>query len=829
MRFASRLAAALAAAAALSGFTFVRHHITEAPVVDDTVPFYGSGLVIGPAETLPGIVKRAPFKFRAYKFIQHRGDTQYVPGLRREADCSLTEVWVDLADHTVARTQPNFADRLRLAAGLAGPAGPFTGGCAETSLGTASRSLAGGRLSGGGYFGAGPDFHSDGAAVLYRSDGETVLDHHDVVLATAPNQYVGDLSVADFNGDGHGDYAIEIGAYGNDSVARIAFLAGDGAGNFGEPTYATVGTAPPGSNKSASIVGMTIADFDRDSKLDVAAAVSIVGSPRQIVLLAGRGDGTFDPAVTIGDDVGGDLVAADFNGDGKLDLASGDGRVLFGDGARGFSLASDARFDDGALAAADFDRDGHIDLAVLSYTGDGSLIHVWRGDGSGGFTRVEPGYGTGYGSGSADLVATDLDGDGKPDLVVGSAGDGLYGPSINTQGQTQFLLGRGDGTFAAPPAYENAVQTVADFDRDGKPDLLSVDAEDGAAGVRVLVGDGHGAFSSGAFSAVGFGSSFMQTPFVAADFDGDGKIDLVALEHRDTTSASIHTRLGNGDATFHATGPDLDVAFDVQTTAAGLAAQPAVADFDGDGKLDLAVVGLPATHGALYLLKGHGDGSFAAPVTIDATLAFSGYAPTRVVASDLDGDGKPDLVLEDGGAPFDATPVPGGIRVYRNLGDGTFAAAVALTGPDEPDGIDVGDVDRDGKPDIVASGNSNVLYVYAGNGDATFAAPRTTTLPDIWFRSVLISDIDGDGNADLVLGNCCGLTFGWFARGDGSGEFAMPRILPLIVSPTALLLADLDGNGRPDLLMHGGAYYNDMRVFMNTWQDAIFTSGFDSR
>ncbi len=345
----------------------------------------------------------------------------------------------------------------------------------------------------------------------------------------------------------------------------------------------------------------------------------------------------------------------------------------------------------------------------------------------------------------------------------------------------------------------------------------------------MLTGDGHGNFSPGAFTALGFGGRGSQAAFVAADFDADNKIDLVALEHSDTSSAYVHTRLGNGDATFHATGPDLPVAFDVQPTGAGLAAQPAIADFDGDGKLDLAVIGLPGAHGALYLLKGHGDGSFAAPVAIDATLAFSGYAPTRVIASDLDGDGKPDLVVEDGGAPFDTTPVPGGIRVYRNLGGGTFAAALALSGPDEPDGIDIGDVDRDGKPDIVATGNSNVLYVYAGNGDATFRAAATTKLPDIWYRSVLISDIDGDGKVDLVLGNCCGLTFGWFARGDGSGAFETPRILPLIVSPTALLLADLDGNGRPDLLMHGGGYSADMRVFMNTWQDAIFASGFDTR
>jgi hypothetical protein len=831
MRLASRLAIAFALAAALSGFTFVRHHITEAPIVDATVPFYGSGLVIGPAETLPGVAKRTPLKFRVYKFIQRKGDTQYVPGLRRETDCSLTEVWADLADYTIARTQPHFADRLRSAAGLPGAAGPFADGCTDSVLGTTSRNLAGGRLANGGYQGGGPDFHSDASIVLYRSDGETVLDHHDVAVGDEDsNQYIGELVSADFNGDGNEDYAVEVSAYGEGSVGRIAILLGDGAGNFAAPTYTTIATSPAGSNKSVALVGMTAADFDRDGKLDLAIAFSLGTSTHNVVFLKGQDDGTFAEPATVATDVGGDLVATDFNDDGKLDLASGDGYVLFGDGAGHFDLVPGPSFEDGNLAAADFDGDGHADLAVNQYTGDGSLIHVWRGDGSGHFARIEPGYGTGYGAGSADLVVSDLDGDGHADLFVGSSGDGLYGPSINSQGQTQFLLGRGDGTFASPPAYENAMQTVADFDRDGKLDMLAFDTDDDhMGGVRVLKGDGLGFFAPGPFTALGFGSAGTHAPFVAADFNGDDKLDLVALEHRDTSSVYVHTRLGNGDATFQASGPDQQVPFDVQTTSAGLAAQPAVADFDGNGTLDLVLIGLASGHGALYLLPGNGDGTFGTPQTIDATLAYNGYAASRVVASDLDGDGKPDLVVEDGGAPFDTTPVPGGIRVYRNLGGGDFTAATALTGPNFPDGVDVGDTNRDGKPDIVATGNSNMLYVYLGNGDATFAPAQTTTLPDIWYRSVQIGDVDGDGKADLVIGNCCGLTFGAFARGDGSGHFATPAILPLVVSPVALMLVDLDGNGRPDLLMHGGGYYDDMRVFMNTWQDAIFASGFDSR
>ncbi|HJT99552.1 MAG TPA: VCBS repeat-containing protein, partial [Rhodanobacteraceae bacterium] len=697
-------------------------------------------------------------------------------------------------------------------------------------LGTASRRLAGGRLA-NGYQGAGPDFHSDGSIVIYRADAQHVLDHHDIVLADGPNQFVGALATADFNGDGNDDYAVDIGAYGDDAVGRIAILLGDGTGNFGAPSYLIAATAAPGSGQSIAIVGMTVADFDHDAKLDIVTSASVGGgSHGDIVFFKGRGDGTFASPATIASEVVGDLVAADLDGDDELDLACGDGHVLFGNGAGGFDPAPDARFDDGRLAAADFDNDGHVDLAIVGQTGDGSLIHLWRGDGAGRFARIEPGYGTGYGTGSADVLVADLDGDGNADLVVGAAGDGLYGPSINSQGQTQFLLGRGDGTFASPPAYEKAIPTVADFDRDGKPDLIAFDTNDGGdAGVRVLVGDGQGFFAPGPFSALGFGSVGSKAPFVAADLDADGKIDLVALEHWDTSSARAHTRLGNGDATFHATGPDLEIPFDVQTTGAGLAAQPAVADLDGNGTPDLALVGIASGHGALYLLPGNGDGTFGAPHTLDATLAFDGYAPSRVVASDLDRDGKRDLVLEDGGAPFASTPAPGGIRVYRNLGGGNFAAPNALAGPAYPDGVDVGDVDGDGKTDIVATGTpgGNTLYVYEGNGDATFASADTTTLPDIWYRSVLISDIDGDGQADLMLGNCCGLTFGAFARGDGSGHFASPAILPLVVSPTALLLADLDGNGRPDLLMHGGSSYDDMRVFMNTWKDAIFASGFD--
>ena len=837
--FATRLVLALAVVAALCGFKFLRHHITQAPIIDNTAPFFGSGLVIGPEETLPGVFKRAPLKFRMYKFLKRLGDTQYVPGLRREADCSLTEVYADLADYTIATTRSNFQNRLRSAAGLDGPANSFPQGCIDQVSGIGGRSLVGGRLAAGGYYGAGPDFHADTAIVLYRSDGTTIVDHHDIELAPeGSNQYVGFLAIGDFNGDSHPDYAVALSAYGDGAIARIAVLLGDGAGAFGSPTYATVATAPAGSGKSASATGMTVADFDGDSKLDLAVSTNIGGSSSSIVFLKGHGDGTFDPAMTVANDVGFDVIAADFNDDGKLDIASGDGYLLFGNGAGGFNLAPGQRFDAGSLAAGDFDNDGKLDLAIEALTGDGSPIHIWRGDGTGQFTRIDPGYGTGYGSGTSDLIVTDLDGDGNADVVVGSSGDGLYGPSINSQAQTQFLLGRGDGTLASPPYLANAVAAIADFDSDGKPDLLALDTSTQDHGVRPLLGDGHGGFHAGAFSSLGF--NFYEDNFqawLAVDLDGDGKADLVATQSSfDTPPTSVlHTRLGNGDGTFHGSGADMALGFGLSAFGYTNGALPAAADFTGDGKIDLAVIGYGASGSGVYLLAGNGNGTFAAPATIDATLASTSNPPGAVLARDFDNDGKPDLVAMDTGRRYDNPSAAGSVRVYRNLGGGSFATPITLAGAPYPEGLAVGDVNGDGKADVVVTAESaaysnDTLYVYLGIGDGTFQAARTQVLLDFWFESIALGDADNDGKLDLVIGNCCGLTFASYAKGDGSGGFATPAILPLTVSPQLLMLADLTGSGHPDLIVQSGySTTPDVRVFMNAWKDAIFANGFESQ
>ncbi|MBI1920739.1 MAG: VCBS repeat-containing protein [Geobacter sp.] len=324
--------------------------------------------------------------------------------------------------------------------------------------------------------------------------------------------YTSAVASGDLNGDGKPD--LTFTNQGRSSVGVVTLL------NNGDGTYRTGGSFGVGWEP----VSIAIADFNGDGKADLATANS--GSD-SVTLLLGNGDGTFKPAVPYSTGTGTypiSLAVDDFNHDGVVDLAVVDSRssdvgniaVMLGNGDG--TLLSPVYYVEGRypihITKGDFNGDGNTDLAVLN---DGGGISVFLGNGDGTFT-VKGRYDDG-GWAPASTTAGDVNGDGKIDLVVANS----YNDYVS------ILNGNGDGSFAAPVNFAvgdaPASVVVGDFNGDGKADVVS--ANRGSSNVSVLLGNGNGTFQS----ATIFGTGAQPVRLIADDVNNDGKIDLVTANY----------------------------------------------------------------------------------------------------------------------------------------------------------------------------------------------------------------------------------------------------------------------------------------------------------
>jgi FG-GAP-like repeat len=341
-------------------------------------------------------------------------------------------------------------------------------------------------------------------------------------LATLPGSSA--AVVGDFNGDGASDLALV-----NSTTNDVTILLGSGKGRFtpaGPPIK--VGDAP---------IAVVSSDFNGDGQPDLAVANA--GS-KSLTILLGNGAGGFTAAsgspIALGGDVG-RLKAADLNGDGHVDLVvpvyvnkKWQITILLGDSSARFATATPVarlgRYGADTVAVADFTRDGKADLAVASSEAKG--IFVLPGDGAGGFGTARTVSNQTWGG---TLVAADLNRDGRPDLVDAT----LYSDGI------AVWLGTGTGAFR--PAAGSPIVVAghphdvgaADLNGDGKPDLVIANKELGT--VSLLLGNGAGRFRQAAFSP--FSASLLGdvSPALAgvADFNGDGKPDLLMVSRLGTT------------------------------------------------------------------------------------------------------------------------------------------------------------------------------------------------------------------------------------------------------------------------------------------------------
>jgi uncharacterized repeat protein (TIGR01451 family) len=264
-----------------------------------------------------------------------------------------------------------------------------------------------------------------------------------------------------------------------------------------------------------------------------------------------------------------------------------------------------------------------------------------------------------------------------------------------------------------------------------------------------------------------------------ADVNGDGAADLVVS----MLVGGLAVRLNDGHGSF---GPAIEVGHPAPVAFANAPRGFALADLNGDGKIDIAV----ATGAALEVLLGAGNGSFSAPVP----YALSATEPISVLAADLDKDGDVDIVL-------DSTEGSSALQVFKNNGAGVFAAPVLVdTGGVDPGFPVIADFNHDTIPDLAAGAfSSSTFSVLLGNGSGGYLAPILTPIATTDGSVVRAAgDVNGDGNPDIILQD--GTRTALFL-GDGTGHFGAGTDVGTGASARALRLADINRDGRLDLVV----------------------------
>ena len=359
------------------------------------------------------------------------------------------------------------------------------------------------------------------------------------------------------------------------------------------------------------------------------------------------------------------MAVADFNGDGKPDLAvvnagngdldGGNVSILLGNGDGTFQPANNiaAGKSPVSIAVGDFNGDDRPDLAVGN-TGDGGSVSVLLGNGDGTFQSAKP---LSVEGAVFSLAVGDFDGDLRPDLALPLP---ALAPS---QPKVAVFLGNGDGTFRRGEDILNMGGSIlaSDFNGDHKVDVV--------VGGAILLGNGDGTFQPGLALGLGFFTS--ASPTSVGDFNRDGKLDLVmgvTRFHGESFDAVVDVLLGNGDGTFQA-------ASDVVQVSGGeflLNLFAAAGDFNGDTSPALVVAERSHQPGfakrTVDVFLGNGDGTFQPPVSFDTNAH-----PIWVSVADLNADQAPDLVT--------ANPSDNTVSVLLNTTGADFSISASAPNP----------------------------------------------------------------------------------------------------------------------------------------------------
>ena len=707
--------------------------------------------------------------------------------LVREANCTLTQYGIGNVNgtmSTITATLPNADAYLHKLSGLTTTAGTFPKGCADRTKGIPSApGVYLGQAANGDLLSAATD---SGKITLFRFTALGVPVSQTVLVSSsaAPT-----LAAADLNGDGIADIVTPLFTSGGATGIGVFLSRADGTFN-----PVTVYAVYP-STVTGATVG--IEDVNGDGKLDIVGVGGSFTGSTSVVTLIGAGNGTFAPGPSGVKAIDANaFVLADFNGDGRVDLLTSRGNYMpgNGDGSFGTPVQRLNVFESGVarnLAVGDFDGDGKVDVALR----DGNIVTILLGRGDGTFA-IKASYAAVRG---ADyLSVTDIDGDGNADIVVGLTGPKVYGPNLRSQTVTQFMLGRGDGTFAAAQAIPGVgtslssgapLFVLADFNGDGFPDLVARSSTGNFSTLVLQAGTASGNFASETSVAT---FAFRPELVASGDVDGDGKADLVV----GGTQLAVLKGMGNGvfapAQIYNLPGADSDPRDLVNL---------AVADFNGDGRADVLVVRgkQSGTTGGAFVYFANADGTLKAPVQIDNANNLR-----AVAVGDLNGDGRADIALGGLDPQFYTAPTLAGIRIYRGNADGSFSSPLTLNPGVTYAALAIGDMNKDGKKDLVVASNdkslNDTVFVLPGLGDGTFGAATSFPLPGggPGIASIAIGDFNSDGNVDVMF---AGGFYSGFLVGGGDGSLSGSSAVTIASGASYVVAADLNKDAKMDAVV----------------------------
>ncbi len=622
--------------------------------------------------------------------------------LSRQSNCSVELLYgtyslsLTSPGYTITNTAANYEQVLHNAANLTTTADQFSNGCADPTQGlTTRRAVYAGKTPGGAnVFGAYVYNAAAGTPEIYG------------VVINSSNAYQSSAALAtgalpiglvngDLNKDGVGDLVSVNNPLAATDAPSVSIFLGNADGSFKAGTNVRL-------TGNAAVSGV-MDDFNNDGIEDIVVSTEILPSTGstvsyQLNFLAGKGDGTFEPAqsVAIVPPTGANnpyfgLTSASLRGNGNKDLVTSEGAVLLGNGDGTFTQSAALAFPSvnatsaygPNIAAADFNKDGKIDVAV----DDGQSIHIFNGNGDGTFT-----VGSAYASidDVGYLTATDLDGDGNIDLYSGLANGGFFGGDQFGANAAYALMGNGNGTFQGAPA-----------------------------------------------------APFVFTGTNLADLNGDGKLDGVGVDSSlNSFDVSFSTYLGKGDGTFTSKSTLAVSPLTIQGNSYSFQGVDSfgLGAFHGAGNVDLVYLAKafygPTGGTGYFLAAGDGSGNLQTPVFIPApSFVSTGDQDfqeqlSNLLVADFNHDGKPDILYNYSDQGSISQTYYQGIAVQLGNGDGTFKVPLTIQtyssttippGVPQPVVVQIGDANQDGVPDIfvlvtkvVPSGGSDPIGTVPG-------------------------------------------------------------------------------------------------------------------